>query len=124
MILFLFSVLTFILGVKSMFTGGFYLGFAMLVGPALCVWAGSGLKGSIIGGLRDRQFTQVLVGLIGAVLFVGGGILLAWHSGFWVGLFGLTISGPYWCLIGLAIGWFSTQSQHVPAPASTPASEL
>jgi hypothetical protein len=124
MILFLFTVCTLVLGVKTMFTGSFYLGFATLFGTALCVWAGSGLKGSIIGGLRDRQFNQLLVGLIGALLFVGGGIFLAWHSGFNVGLFGLTVSGPYWCLIGLAIGWFSTQGQHVPPPASTASSEL
>src|SRR5262245_29435870 len=115
MLIYVYMLLTVIMGLSALFKGAIYPGIAGVVGPMLCWWAASGFKGSLIIGTSSQK----LGGLIGATVYVAVGIGIVNHSGYWVWLFGYGFTGVTWCLVGLAAGWFGTTRRHA-VTAMTP----
>jgi len=111
MLLYIYMVLTVLMGISALWKGAIYPGVAGIVGPTLCWFAASGLKGSLMVGTT----VQRLGGLGAATLFVAVGLGIVYHSGYWVTLYGYELSGVTWCVVGFALGWISTTRQHAVA---------
>src|SRR2546425_13223215 len=108
MLVYIYMVLTVVMGISALVKGATYPGIAGIVGPTLCWFAASGLKGSLMVGTTGQK----LGGLAAAIVFTAAGIGLVYHSGYWVGLFGYDLTGVTWCVIGLVAGWISTSRKH------------
>jgi hypothetical protein len=108
MLVYIYSVLTITVGISAMWKGAVYPGIAGIIGATLCWFAASGLKGSLMVGTP----AQKRHGVLAATVFVAVGIGLVYHSGFWIGLFGVELSGVTWCVIGFAAGYVSTTRKH------------
>ena len=108
MLVYIYTLLTLVMGISALVKGAIYPGIAGIIGPILCWFAASGLKGSLMVGTRGQK----LGGLAAAVVCVGTGVGLVYHSGYWVGLFGYSFTGITWCVVGLVAGWVSTTRKH------------
>ncbi len=108
MLVYIYVLLTLATGISALVSGATYAGIAGIIGPTLCWFAASGLKGSLLVGTSSQKWG----GFSATVLFAAAGVGIVYHSGFWVGLFGYSFSGVVWCLIGLAAGWISTTRKH------------
>ncbi len=108
MLVYIYMVLSVILGVSAMFSGAIYAGISGIIGPMLCWFAVSGLKGSLMVGTSSQK----LWGAIAAIFFIAIGIGIVYDSGFWIKMYGISFRGVTWCLIGLVVGWISTTRQH------------
>lgn len=109
MLVYIYILLTLAMGVSAVVKGAIYPGVAGIIGPTLCWFAASGLKGSLVVG----DLGQKLGGLAAAIVFLVIGVGIVYHSGYWVGLFGYSFSGVTWCAVGLVAGWVSTTRKHV-----------
>jgi hypothetical protein len=107
-LVYIYMLLTLAMGISALWKGALYPGIAGIVGPTLCWFAASGLKGSLLVGSSSQR----VAGLAAAVALVSIGSGLVYHSGYWVGLFGYAFTGLTWCLVGLVAGWISTTRQH------------
>jgi hypothetical protein len=116
-VIFIYIALTVAMGISALVKGAIYAGIAGIVGPTLCWFAASGLKGSLMVGTSRPK----LVGLGAAIAFVAIGIGIVYHSGYWVGLFGYEFTGATWCVVGLVAGWISTTRQHADPRQEMPA---
>ena len=114
MLVYIYILLTLATGISALVKGSTYAGIAGIIGPTLCWFAASGLKGSLLVGSASQKWAGVGM----AVLFAAAGIGIVYHSGFWVDLFGYSLPGIVWCLVGLAAGWISTTKQHAEEPKS------
>ena len=108
MLLYIYMLLTLAMGGSALWKGAIYPGLAGITGPTLCWFAASGLKGSLMVGTS----LQKLAGLGAAIAFVGVGVGIVYHSGYWVGLFGYEFTGVTWCVVGLVVGWIGTTRKH------------
>ena len=108
MLVSIYMMLTLLMGLSAVWKGAIYPGLAGIAGPALCWFAASGLKGSLMIGTPVQKFA----GLGMAIVFVGVGLGIVYHAGYWVGLFGYELTGITWCIVGLAAGWISTTRRH------------
>jgi len=108
MFVFIYMILSILLGVSAIFSGSLYAGISGIIGPMMCWFAVSGLKGSLMVGTSSQK----LWGIISAIVFIGIGIGIVYDSGFWVKIYGVSFRGITWCLIGLVVGWISTTRQH------------
>lgn len=108
MLIYIYMLLTLATRGAALWNGAIYAGIAGIIGPTMCWFAASGLKGSLIVGTSPQK----IAGFIAALLFVTVGMGIVYHSGFWVGFFGFRFSGVIWCLIGLVAGWISTKRWH------------
>ena len=106
--LYIYILLTLVMGGSALWKGAIYPGIAGIVGPTLCWFAASGFKGSLMVGTPSQKFG----GLAAAIVFAAVGLGIVYHSGYWVGLFGYEFVGVTWCLLGLVAGWISTTRQH------------
>jgi len=113
MVMYLYMVMTLLIGGLLIWKGGIYPGIAGIVGPTLSWFAAAGLKGSLMVGATPQKLAGL--GLAGAFLAVGIG--LVYHSGYWVEIFGYQLSGISWCIIGFIVGWASTTREHATAKA-------
>lgn len=107
-VLYIYVVLVVVTGIGALAKGAIYPGIAGIVGPMLCWWAGSGLKGSLLVGTHSQR----IGGLAAAIVFVVVGCGIVYHSGYWVSLFGYELLGTTWSLIGLALGYMATRRKH------------
>jgi len=107
-LLYIYMLLTLAMAGSALWKGAIYPGIAGLVGPTLCWFAASGLKGSFMVGTSRQK----LAGIGNAIAFVAVGVGIIYHSGYWVGLFGYDFTGVTWCLVGLAVGWIGTSRRH------------
>ena len=53
--------------------------------------------------------------MIAALVFAAAGFAIVYHSGYWVGIFGLELTGVAWCVVGLVAGYISTSRTHASA---------
>jgi hypothetical protein len=104
MLIMIYLTMTVLMGISALVKGAIYPGIAGIVGPSLCWFAASGLRGSLMVG--DRA--QKLGGIAATILFSILGVGIVYHSGYWIGLWGHPFSGVTWCIVGFAVGWFST----------------
>ena len=104
MLLYIYMLLTLAMAGSALWKGAIYPAIAGLVGPTLCWFAASGLKGSLMVGTSRQK----LVGMGSAIAFVVVGVGIVYHSGYSVGFFGYEFTGVTWCLVGLVAGWTST----------------
>ena len=105
---FIYMVLTVVMGIAAVLKGAVYPGVAGIVGPMLCWGAASGLKGSFMVGTPSQK----LAGVVAAIVFAGIGFGIVYHSGYWVRILGLELTGIAWCAIGLAVGYLATKRKH------------
>jgi hypothetical protein len=82
-LLYIYTVLTVVMGIAALTKGAIYPGIAGMIGPTLCWFATSGLKGSLMVGTR----AQMVGGLVAALVFACIGVGIVYHSGYWVRLF-------------------------------------
>lgn len=75
-----------------------------MLAPMLAWWAGSGFRGPLLVG----DGSQKIAGLVMSIIFLGIAHWLANESGFIVGIFGVTLGGGIWYLIGALIGFIAT----------------
>lgn len=104
MLVYIYMLLTLAMGISALWKGAVYPGIAGIVGPTLCWFAASGLKGSLMVG----TWSQKLAGLGLGIAFVAAAVGIVYHAGYRVGLFDLEFTGVTWCLVGLVAGWMST----------------
>ena len=83
-LLYIYMLMSVLMGIAAMFKGAVYPGIAGIVGPMLSWCAAAGLKGSLMVGTRSQK----LWGLASAIVFVVIGFGLVYHSGYWVSIFG------------------------------------
>jgi hypothetical protein len=114
MLIYIYLMLTLAMGVSALWKGAIYPGIAGIVGPNLCWFAGSGLKGSLLVGTRSQK----VGGLGAAIAFVVVGMGIVYHSGYGIGLFGYEFTGVTWCLVGLVAGFISTTRKDDPLSRS------
>lgn len=105
---YIYMVLTVVMGIAAIVKGAVYPGIAGLIGPTMCWFAGSGLKGSLLVGTGSRK----LGGLAAAIVFLVIGFGVVYHSGYWVSIFGHKLTGVAWSAIGLAAGFLFTRKNH------------
>jgi hypothetical protein len=108
MLVYIYMLLTAAIGISALWKGAIYPGIAGIVGPTLCWFGASGIKGSLMVGTSSQK----LGGLAAGIAFVAIGLGLVYNSGYWIGLFGHEFSGVTWCVVGLVAGWISTTRQH------------
>jgi hypothetical protein len=111
---FIYTMLTLTMGISALVNGAIGPGIAGIVGPTLCCFAASALKGSLTTGTSQEK----AAGLGAAITFVAVGIGLVYHSGYSVGLLGYNVPGVTWCLVGLAAGWLATFDPRSKKPAA------
>lgn len=99
--LYIYLLMTVLMGIGVMFKAAVYPGIAGIVGPLLCWWAAAGLTGSLLVGTRSQK----LWGLVDAIVFAAVGFGLVYHSGYGVRLFSLELTGVEWCVVGVGIGY-------------------
>jgi hypothetical protein len=100
------------MGSSSRSKGAIYAGIAGIVGPTLCWYPASGLKGSLMVGDLSQKFG----GLAMAILFVAVSLGIVYHSGYRIGLWGHPFSGVTWSVVGFIVGWLAaTSRRHAPA---------
>ena len=107
-LLYIYMLMSVMMGIAAMFKGAVYPGIAGTVGPMLSWWAAAGLKGSLMVGTQ----WQKLGGLAAAIVFAAVGIGLVYHSGYWVKIFSLELTGVEWCVIGLVVGYIAAKREH------------
>lgn len=107
MLISIYMMLTLFMGISALAKGAIYPGIAGIVGPSLCWFAASGLKGSFMAG----DTSQKLGGIGATIVALAVGLGIVYHSGYWVGIFGYSFSGVTWCIVGFAVGWISTTRQ-------------
>ena len=107
-LLYIYMLMSVLMGIAAMFKGALYAGITGIVGPLLSWWAAAGLKGSLMVGTRSQK----LWGLVSAIVFVVIGFGLVFHSGYWVSIFGLGLGGVTWCAIGLVVGYLAAKREH------------
>ena len=110
---YIYLLLTGVTGGSVLWSGVTYAGVAGIIGPIMCWFAGSGLKGSVMVGRLGQRIT----GFAAALLFAAVGIGIVYHSGFSLGLVGHKVPGAIWCMIGLVVGWISTKREHAASSA-------
>src|SRR5215467_14575716 len=100
---YIYLMLTIVMGISAIWKGALYAGITGIIGPLLCGFATAGLRGSLIVGTpaQKRQ------GFVLAIVLAGVGLVLVFHSGYWVHLFGYELSGLAWCGIGIVVGWIA-----------------
>ena len=103
-LLFAYVIVTLIAGVSGWGNAGWFIGVSGIAGPLLACWAGSGLRGSFIAGDRPQK----IFGAVMTVIFLGIAHWLMVTSLYRVGLFGVSIGGGIWCLLGAFIGFITT----------------
>lgn len=108
MLVYIYMLLTLAMGISALWRGAIYPGIAGIVGPTLCWFASSGLKGSLLVGTPSQR----LAGFGAALALLAIGVGIVYHSGYWVSLFGYEFTGVTWCIVGLVAGWLSTKRQH------------
>lgn len=107
-LLYIYIVIAVLAGISAVVKGAVYAGISGIVGPTLCWWAASGLKGSLMVGTP----AQKVGGLAAAIVFAVAGFGLVYHSGYWVSLFGYDLTGVTWCAIGVVVGFIATKREH------------
>jgi hypothetical protein len=103
-LIYAYMVLTLLAGLLAIWRDGALAGIAGIIGPTLCWFAASGLKGSLLMG--DSQ--QKLGGLGGAVATVAAGAGMVYYTGYLVEIWSLAIDGVIWCVVGFITSWIST----------------
>jgi len=90
--------------------GKFLLSLKLFFGPIICLFSGSGLKGSLLVSLLQRNFKDLIIGIFMCLIFLLISYLIYMKNGFQMNLayFGL-VSGYIWCLIGFSIGFLSAK---------------
>jgi hypothetical protein len=103
-VLYVYGLLVVVTGVSSLLKGAMWPGTAGILGPALCTFAGSGVRGSFMVGTRGQK----LGGLVGGGVFLALGSVLLYLSGYRVSIFGVEIDGVAWGLLGAVLGFVFT----------------
>ena len=103
-----YILLTVIMGIAAIVKGAMYPGIAGLVGPTLCWFAGSGLKGSLLVGTGSQKLGALATAIV--FLIIGFGVV--YHSGYWVSIFGYDLNGVAWCAMGLVAGFLFTKKTY------------
>jgi len=103
-LLYAYMLMSIAMGISAIVKGAVYPGITGIVGPILCWWAASGLKGSLLVGTRS----QTLWSLASAIVFAAVGFGSVYRSGYGVRIFSLGLTGVAWCGIGLIIGYIVT----------------
>jgi hypothetical protein len=108
-----YLVITLLLCGQVALTGSFVVGGSALVGFALCYFATATFFGSFYARREKKYSMTDLAGIGGiAVVLVAAGLALVVWSGFWLNLFGVTVSGLVWALIGIVVAVLTTKKQH------------
>jgi hypothetical protein len=109
---FTYFILTLITCGQVMFRGPFMTGAAALLAAALCFFSVAGIVGSV-RARRENKYSQRDLAIIGAIalgLCAAGFALMAW-SEFSITLFGTTLSGVVWAIIGVALAAITTTNK-------------
>jgi len=93
-----------IAGVDAWLNVAWFLGMAGIAAPMLACWAGIGLRGSLIAGDRSQK----IFGVVMSMVFLGIAHWLMTKTSYQVRLFGVSIGGGIWYLLGAVIGFIST----------------
>ena len=115
-LLFAYLIASLFAGVDGWRNAGWFVGVAGIVAPVLGCWAGIGLRGSIIAGSRS----QWIFGIVMAIIFLGIADWLMATSGYRVRLFGMSIGGGIWYMLGAFIGFLATSRKDT-IPRAPPA---
>jgi CHASE2 domain-containing sensor protein len=80
----------------------------------LCYVGTAGFVGSFLVR-RERNSSAIeLLGIAAiALVLAASGVALMIRSGFWIGIFGVTIDGPTWVLVGVITALVATKKKHV-----------
>ena len=105
---FIYQLAVVIAGVQFLFEGEYNIGLRSIICPSLCLYAGAGLKGSILVGNRN----EILAGVFMCILFLAISYYFYMKEGLGVIVFEYQISGYLWCIIGFLIGWLSAKREH------------
>jgi hypothetical protein len=106
-----YVTMTVMMGISALSKGAIYVGIAGIVGPNLCWFAASGLKGCLMAG----DSSQKISGLVAAILTVALGLGIVYHSGCRIELSGHHFTGVSWSVAGFIIGWLATSRRHAVA---------
>ena len=99
-----YVIVSIVAGVDGWMNAGWFVGMAGIAAPLLACWAGSGLRGSLIAGDRSQK----IFGAVMAVIFLGIAHWLTATAAYRVGLFGVSIGGGLWYLLGAVVGFLAT----------------
>lgn len=108
MILYAYIILTLVTAITVMSLENLGLFISALACPFLSFWAGSGLKGSIYSGGKDK-----FVGVIMAIIFMLPALIWINYTGYYILFFSIKIIGVLWVVLGFVIGFFGTKRRHL-----------
>jgi hypothetical protein len=103
-VIYMYMLLTLVTGLWAIWQGEILAGIAGIVGPTLCWFAASSLKGSLLMG--DSR--QKLGASAGATVVIAAALGSVYYADYWIELWSLAISGVIWCGVGFIVGWVST----------------
>lgn len=115
-LLLFYVIVSFVAGVDGWSRAGWFVGVAGIAAPMLSWFGGSGLRGSFYGRTRDKIF-----GVAMALVFWGIADWLIGATNYRVGLFGVSIGGGLWNILGAVLGFLATSRKdtlHREPPAS------
>ena len=104
----IYQIAALVIGVPFLFEGEFSIGLRSIICPSLCLYAGAGLKGSLLVGTLNQK----IGGISMCIVFIAISYFFYMKEGFGVNIFDYNISGYFWCLIGLVFGWLSAKREH------------
>lgn len=99
-VMYVFGLLVIVTGGSAILRGATWPGIAGLIGPGLCFWAGSGVKGSLLVGTRGQKIGDLVAGAV----FLAAGSAILYQSGYRVLIYSLEIDGVMWGMLGAALG--------------------
>src|SRR5438309_10526153 len=99
-IILLFMLLAVVTGVSALLKGPIAAGFAGIVGPILCLFAGAGVRGSFLVGVRSQKIGGLVLGAISLAV----GPLLLQATVYRMPVVPIELAWTAWGLAGTAVG--------------------
>ena len=90
-LLYIYIFISVVLGIAALVRGEVAIGIVGILGPNLCWFAGSGIRGSLMVGTR----LQIVTGFILGVVCISISLYLAYYFEFKLKFFGYIIPGTW-----------------------------
>ena len=105
---FAYVVLSVVAGISAFGNSSVGVAISGIACPILAWFGGAGMRGALAIG--DSK--QKIAGLVMGIIFLAIGLIWINSTNYWITLFGTSISGPVWCVIGFVVGFVLTTKKH------------
>tara|TARA_B110000971_G_C20035620_1_gene514000 strand:+ start:4226 stop:4588 length:363 start_codon:yes stop_codon:yes gene_type:complete len=108
MVQFFYIVVSVFGGIAAFGSSGFIVAISGALSPIIAWFGGAGMRGALFA----KESNQKITGIVAGAVFLMVSLFWINYTGYWIGLFDITISGPIWSSFGFAIGFVLTTKKH------------